>query len=64
MTGITNLDVVEKYVLVYNGTDGILGIIHTGRVSTSSDNTVEVFNSEQELVDRGIELNLEFRSTT
>ena len=60
MAGITNLDVVAKYVLVYNGTTGIVGVLHTGRVSTSNDNTVEVFNTEKEFVDRGLELNLEF----
>jgi len=50
----------NEYVLVYNGTKLIVGLSHTGEISTPAINTVETFENLQLAVDRAIELNLEY----
>tara|TARA_R110002020_G_scaffold144145_1_gene317014 strand:+ start:18623 stop:18934 length:312 start_codon:yes stop_codon:yes gene_type:complete len=53
---ITDIIVNNKYVLIYDGIELKSGTLTTGQVSSPFD--VEIFDTAQEVIDRGIILNL------
>ncbi len=53
---VTNVVTENKYVLVHCGDDLIMAKFTGGE--TSSSHNVEVFDSAQEIIDRGLELGL------
>lgn len=53
-SAITDIVVVNKFVLIYCGDRLMAGCLVTGEVKSA--HTVEVFDTVQELIDRGIDL--------
>jgi hypothetical protein len=53
---VTNVTTNDKYVLVHCGDDLIMAKFTGGE--TSSSHNVEVFDTAQEIIDRGLELGL------